>query len=190
MKTNPIRKFPRFLAHSALLVLALGYCSTGAQAGPVLQPIGPTPPGHYDKVTCGYLEVYSRTQQYQWGEGGYYYPHTPYWIYTADGKRLRTIGNNSDSIDETPEKVALTPGTYVVKAWSDDNGLVTVPVHVQLARTTRVHLEDGPDNNEVPARGEVIVGQVKVTKNQPAATQEKVAKKQSGPTQEKVATKD
>jgi hypothetical protein len=141
MKTTLLRKFLASLTVVGALVSALTCFSTSAQAGPVLPAVGPTPPGVYDKVTCGYLKVFSRTEQTQWGEGSYYYVHTAYWIYDSNGKR-RTIDNHDSVIDETPQKVELAPGRYVVKAWSDNDGLVTVPVIVKLARTTTVNLEE------------------------------------------------
>lgn len=142
MKSNLFQKFVSSLVQTGAFVLALACFMTQVHAGPVLPAVGPTPPGHYDKVSCGYLEVYSRTQEIQWGEGSYYYPHTSYWLYDSTGRKLRTVDNNSGSIDESPEKVELPPGTYTVKAWSDNDGLVTVPVIIKLARTTSVHLEE------------------------------------------------
>jgi hypothetical protein len=140
MKTNMLRSLLlNFTVAAALLVPAV--LTLPAHAGPVLPSVGPET--DYDKVTCGYLKVYSRTEQTQWGENTYYNVHTAYWIYNTAGKRLRTIANHDSSIDETPEKVSLTPGHYVVRAWSDDDGLVTVPVVVKLAETTSVHLESG-----------------------------------------------
>ena len=156
MKTNLLRKFLRSVIPTGALVLALIGFSSQAQGGPVLPAVGPTPPGHYDKVSCGYLEVFSRTQQMQWGEGSYYYPHTAYWLYNSDGKRIRTVGNNSDSIDESPEKVELPPGTYTVKAWSDNDGLVTVPVVIKLARTTSVHLDGGRQSASASADSHAV----------------------------------
>jgi len=148
MKTNLFHKFLSSLIMVGALVLALTCFSTQAQAGPVLPAVGPTPPGQYDKVSCGYLKVFSRTEQTQWGEGSYYYPHTSYWIYNSEGKKIRTVENHGSSIDEAPEKVELTPGTYTVKAWSDNDGLVTVPVIIKLARTTSLHLENGRESDK------------------------------------------
>lgn len=130
----------------ALIVAALT-TTLPLHAGPVLPEVGPTPPGAYPKISCGYLKVFSRTEQSQWGEGSYYYIHTAYWIYDASGKRIRTVSNHDSSIDEDPQKVELSPGRYVVKAWSDNDGLVTVPVVIKLARTTTVNLEEGRDQS-------------------------------------------
>ncbi len=173
MKTTMFPTFLSKLTMAGALALALSSFTTHAQAGAVLAPIGPT--NDNGKVTVGYLKVYSSTQETQWGEGSYYYPHTAYWIYDSTGKR-RTIDNHDSSIDGAPQTVSLVPGTYKVRAYSDDNGLVTVPVIIKLAQTTQVHLETGADNNERPA-GQVIVGQVKVVKTQAPASQEKVASK-------------
>ncbi len=143
MKTNLLPKFlPRVIQFSAL-VSAFVCLAGSAQAGPILPAVGPRPPGEYEKVSCGYLKVFSATQHSQWGEGSYYYPHTSYWIYDSTGRQVQTVENHGSSIDESPEKVELTPGIYTVKAWSDNDGLVTVPVVIKLARTTAVHLENG-----------------------------------------------
>jgi hypothetical protein len=154
MKTNLLSKFLFTVGVFALTLISF---PAAAHAGPVLPAVGPTPPGQYDKVTCGYLEVYSRTQEKEWGQGSYYYPHTPYWLYNSSGKKIRTVGNNSDGIDESPEKVELPPGIYTVKAWSDNDGLVTVPVVIKLARTTSVHLEDSRGSNEAASNSDKAV---------------------------------
>ncbi len=141
MKSNLLRSLLS-ITIAAVLTPALP-----SHAGPVLPEVGPRPPGDYPAVTCGYLKVFSRTEQSQWGEGSYYYIHTAYWIYDSTGKRIRTVSNHDSSIDEDPQKVELPPGHYVVKAWSDNDGLVTVPVVVKLARTTSVNLEEGHDES-------------------------------------------
>jgi len=149
MKTNLLRKFSSIFIQIGALVSALMCSSTLTHAGPVLPAVGPSPPGEYQKVSCGYLEVYSATEESSpagVSDGDDYYPHTAYWIYNASGKRIRTVQNHGIQPEDTgPEKVELTPGTYVVKAWSDKDGLVTVPVVIKLARTTTVHLENGTE---------------------------------------------
>jgi hypothetical protein len=149
MKTNLLSSFSFSLIQVGALVSALICCAIQAQAGPVLPAVGPNPPGEYQKVSCGYLEVYSATEESSpagVSDGDDYYPHTPYWLYNATGKRIRTVQNHGISPEEEgPEKVELTPGTYFVKAWSDKDGLVTVPVVIKLARTTTVHLENGTE---------------------------------------------
>jgi hypothetical protein len=89
----------------------------------------------------GYLEVFSSTESYQWGEGSVYYPHTGYRIFDASGKAVRWIDNNSASSDEQPEKVELPSGTYTVWAQSDRKGYVLEKVVIQPFRVTTVQLE-------------------------------------------------
>ena len=149
MKSNLLRSCLCYSTTVVIALLASTLISTPAHAGPVLAPVGPTPPGVYDKVTVGYLRVFSRTEQTQWGEGSYYNVHSAYWIYDSTGKRIKTVQNHSDQTDETPEKVELAPGTYTVKAWSDNDGLVAVPVVIKLARTTNVRLEEGSQKQAI-----------------------------------------
>ncbi|MEJ0000624.1 MAG: hypothetical protein WDO13_16560 [Verrucomicrobiota bacterium] len=122
-------------------MLAPAFLSLPAHAGPLLPAVGPDT--HTDKVSTGYLRVYSRTEQTQWGENTYYNVHSAYWIYNHAGQQIKTVANHDTSIDESPATVSLTPGSYFVKAWSDDDGLVTVPVIIKLAQTTTVRLEAG-----------------------------------------------
>lgn len=141
MKSNIFRSLLQKLFVAVGVGLTTALFAVPAIAGPVLPTVGPDT--HSDQVSCGYLKVYSRTEQTQWGENSYYYPHTAYWIYNSAGKRIKTVANHDTSIDESPSKVSLTPGKYLVKAWSENSGLVTVPVIIKLAQTTTVHLESG-----------------------------------------------
>jgi hypothetical protein len=148
MKTNLLRSLQSVFIQVGALVMALTWFSSQAQAGTTLPPVGPTPPGVYDKVSCGYLEVFSATQESQWGEGSTYYPHTGYRIYNSSGKMVKWVENHNTSIDEAPQKVELTPGTYTVWALSDKDGYVNVPVVIKLAQVTKVHLENGRDSDK------------------------------------------
>ena len=156
MKTNHLRSLLHSFILTVAAVTASVFIAAPAHAGPVLPTVGPE--SQSDGVTCGYLKVYSRTEQTQWGENTYYYPHTAYWIYNSAGARIKTVANHDTSIDESPTKVELTPGHYVVKAWSDDAGLVTVPVIIKLAETTKVHLESGSQETSGASGGHVTVG--------------------------------
>jgi hypothetical protein len=146
MKSILLRSLLSSSLRASVLGLALIGLSTTTQAGPVLAPVGPRPLGEYEKATCGYLKVYSATEANApsaISDGDQYYPHSAYWIYNAAGKRIRTVQNHGDFPIEGPDQVALNPGTYTVRAWSDSDGLVTVPVIIKVAQTTSVHLEDG-----------------------------------------------
>src|ERR1700683_1211609 len=100
MKTNLLRILQFTAVQAGVILLTLTGFSTQAHAGNVLPAVGPQPPGVYDKVSCGYLEVFSTTQESQWGEGSYYYPHTGYRIYDASGKLLKWVENHNLNTDE------------------------------------------------------------------------------------------
>jgi len=93
------------------------------------------------KDPVGYLTVFSSTEQTQWGDGAYYYVHTGYRIFNASGKAVKWVNNHDDTADETPAKVELAPGKYLIRAQSDKNGYVTIPVVIKLDHTTAVRLE-------------------------------------------------
>jgi hypothetical protein len=124
-----------------LLLLSCFLLQGQATAGVTHPAAGPTDPGQNDKVSVGYLTVFSSTQEAQWGEGSFYYPHTGYRIYDANGKSVKWVDNHNTSIDEAPQKVELAPGAYTVWAQSDKDGYVKLPVVIKLARRTVVHLE-------------------------------------------------
>jgi hypothetical protein len=125
----------------------LGCISTLALGQVQLPAVGPRPSGFYEGVSCGYLKVFSATEEHQWGEGSYYYPHTSYRITDANGKTIKRVENHQTDIDESPETVELAPGTYTVIAQSENDGLVRVPVVIKRARTTALHLEKGRESD-------------------------------------------
>jgi hypothetical protein len=146
MKTNLLQKFLSSFFQVGALVLALICISTQAHAGPVLAAVGPDTPDPDDHpITCGYLEVFSATERSDSinNEDVNFNPHSAYWIYDTTGKRIKTVQNHGTSPEEGPATVELKPGTYTVRAYADNKGLVTVPVIIKLARTTSVHLDRG-----------------------------------------------
>jgi hypothetical protein len=52
-----------------LLLLACFFLQGQAKAGVTLPTVGPTDPGQNDKVSVGYLTVFSSTEQTPWGDG-------------------------------------------------------------------------------------------------------------------------
>jgi hypothetical protein len=102
---------------------------------PVYPTVGPSEPEH-----VGYLVVYSATEPYEDGEI-MYYTHTDYDLYSSRGVFLKRIRNSIEREDETPERVPLAPGRYLVQAESETDGIVRVPVVIDNGRTTVVNLE-------------------------------------------------
>ena len=106
-----------------------------------LAPVGPGPfvNGAYVNGK-GDLEVYTEPEEY-YEDDLSFFPHTDYEIYTMEGRHLRHVWNHQNHEDEHPAVVTLSPGQYVVKAWADCYGLVTVPVVIKPNETTRVILQ-------------------------------------------------
>ena len=104
----------------------------------LLQPTSAAP---VDQTSPGYLQVFSSTEQTQWGEGSYYNVHTSYRVFDANGRPSKFVANHDGATDEDPTKVELAPGTYTVFAESDKAGMVKTQVVVKPYQTTAVHLE-------------------------------------------------
>jgi hypothetical protein len=117
-----------------LISLTAGSCFAGPM--PILPTVGPSEPEH-----IGYLIVYSATEASNDGDV-MYYTHTDYELYSARGVFLKKIRNSIVKGDETPERVPLAPGRYLVEAQSEADGIVRVPVVVADGRTTVVNLEN------------------------------------------------
>ncbi len=137
-------------------------------ASPIVvnQPIGPKPAWPHQGPVQGYLAVYSATEEKQDGENTYFYPHSGYDIYTADGKHLQRVSNHISNRDEDPEKVELPAGTYKVKAWSENDGLMMMTVIIKGGQTTTLDLdsknsgksENLASNNAVKSPSGTVIG--------------------------------
>jgi hypothetical protein len=127
---------------SCIAVLAgvlLGGCATPPPATKVaLEPIGPRLAGP-SRGREGFLRVYSATTDEQSGQIPYKV-HTPYWVYTEDGQKLRSIPNHVGVADQAPMTIWLPPGRYQVLARADGLGLITAPVVIMGGMMTEVHL--------------------------------------------------
>jgi hypothetical protein len=128
---------PRLKAQTAITLLLLGIagCRCLAEPMPVYPTVGPAEPEN-----VGFLVVYSATEPYEDGEL-MFYTHTDYDLYSSRGVFLKRIRNSIVKGDETPEKVPLPPGHYLVQAESETDGIVRVPVIIAYGRTTIVNLE-------------------------------------------------
>jgi hypothetical protein len=110
---------------SMLLIAQLALCFGGptvAQAGQAELP-------------QGYLLVYSATDQFDDG-GTFYYPHSPYSIYMADGKFFKNVENHISRSDEIPELVTLPAGSYTILLRSENRGYIRLPIVIRTGRRT------------------------------------------------------
>jgi hypothetical protein len=99
-------------------------------------------PGAYGPfgVRPGYLQVFTATRAVNDG-GIVYYPHTPYSVYGAAGKKAASCLNHAGADDQVPFMVQLAPGNYEVYAEAAGLGRVKVPIVIQRGRLTQVFLE-------------------------------------------------
>jgi hypothetical protein len=119
--------------------------------GLVLDPVGP-PIAHLVVAgASGWLVVFSALDvnaPYPAGDD-YRQRYTDYEIYSADGKPLKTVRNDTWGSFDEPTKVELPAGAYRIVARANRYGRVTVPVVIVPGNVTEVHLEGGapwPDN--------------------------------------------
>ena len=103
---------------------------------------GPVRPGNLDyrtELPRGYLKVYSATDEFNDGDA-WYFPHSPYAIYTIGGKLFKNVTNQRSPADEIPEVVALPVGTYAVVARSARDGYGRVLVVIKEGQQTILDL--------------------------------------------------
>lgn len=67
--------------------------------------------------------------------------HSAYTLSSEDGAWAKKISNRRNNFEDTPESVALPPGTYKVAARAARVGKIVVPVVVRAGETTTVYLD-------------------------------------------------
>ncbi len=137
-----IMRIPTFLA-SLTLVLLLASCAWQ----PIrLASVGPPPVAARQigsQVGKGQLQVFTETEEYEYGKDVPYFPHSDYHIYTLDGKHLKRIWNSQNHEDEAPAVVDLPAGTYLINAQAEFCGEVLIPVVIKPHTLTPVILQPG-----------------------------------------------
>jgi hypothetical protein len=123
-----------------LLIVQLAFWFGGpilAKAGQRDSSTGPIQPKFNDQAELrqGYLLVFSATDQFDDG-GTFYYPHSSYSIYTADGKYFKNIENHISRSDEIPTLVTLPAGSYTVEVRSEVHGYIRLPIVITARRRT------------------------------------------------------
>jgi len=132
---------------AALLIVPLALCLSGSTAAQAAgdNPLSPGPvrPGNLDyriELPQGYLKVYSATDRFKDGDARYF-PHSPYAIYTTDGRLFENVKNKRFANDEVPEVVALPVGTYVVVARSERGGYAGMRVVIKEGQQAILDLD-------------------------------------------------
>ena len=126
------------LALPALLFFSS--CAGTPPTAAVLAPVHPAPVVPTAR-RLGYLVVYTAIIEPDINPDTMFYPHTGYAIYDSHGAYYQTVRNHVGAWDETPYTVTLPPGHYTVKAESQDENDVQVPVIIEGGRTTVVDLQ-------------------------------------------------
>ena len=85
----------------------------------------------------GFLKVFSSKEEQADGDKTVKYVHTPYDIRAADGTKVKMVKNSSD----TPDKISLPPGDYIIAAQSEQKGPVRIPVTIKSRQTTQIGLD-------------------------------------------------
>lgn len=132
-----------------MLILAMAVwsgCATGNNEF-ALDPVGPSQgQPSVAKATNGTLLVYSAFKRN--ADFGSRDPNSPeysdYKIFTADGKLLKKVHNNSGTILQQAVPVGLSPGKYHVMAHANGYArYVVIPIVILAGETTILHLEGG-----------------------------------------------
>ena len=125
-----------------------------------LGEVGPRPTLAAQPSGDGFLQVYSAREQepidvnedeFRWdddfGKNAFLHDpaHTSYSIYSADGRLLQQVHNNTSLNDPNPTPVGLAPGLYRIEATAEDyydvTSTVTIPVLIESGLTTSIHLD-------------------------------------------------
>lgn len=132
-----------FLAGCLGLALAglLGGCAGQDVNQLTLDTVGPIEGGYIGRrgTARGFLQVFSATTPVNDG-GIVYNVHTPYSIYTPEGRHFKGVVNHVGPDDQKPMTVELPPGRYQVYAQVQGFGQVKVPVVIDSMRLTLVYL--------------------------------------------------
>lgn len=123
-----------------LLIAQLALCFGGPTVAQAGQRDSSTGSIHAElsgqpELRQGYLLVYSATDQFDDG-GTFYYPHSRYSIYMADGKFFKNVENHISRSDEIPELVTLPAGSYTILLRSANRGYVRLPIVIRTGRRT------------------------------------------------------
>lgn len=129
----------RLVAVAGLAAVLAG-CG-GPRGKLVLDTVGPQSPRGSVSRGTGQLQVYSATEQRDSG-GIVNALHTPYWVYSTNGAKVRAVQNHVGHTDPAPMRILLPAGEYRIIARAARYGLVTIPTIIEGNRLTQIFLDD------------------------------------------------
>lgn len=143
-KERQMRRSPHFLLVGAACVFV--GCVHYQE---VLEPVGPAPTVPVHAPAQGFLRVYTPTERYN-DSDVYYYLHQDFRIYSLNGHLVEYVRNADSNRDETPALTPLPVGTYKIRSWTRRSGIATIPVVIELGRTTDVYLDGSFEGSGAP----------------------------------------
>ncbi len=130
----------RYPAALFLTILSLFASCALTQKPVLLEPIGPGPATPAASAPAGFLKVDTTVKCYPY-DRQFYYAHTAYGVYDADGHRVRSVQNEASFHSSEAALVTLPAGSYNIMGWADGYELVKVPVVIKSGLLTEVNLE-------------------------------------------------
>ena len=133
---------------SIVMGTGVALVAAGCSSTPVaLAPVGPNPARIERMTPTGELQVFSRLDeesdnQNQGSTDPVWYQHADYRLLDANGRLVDRVDNTVGHFEQSPRRVVLPPGLYLVRAPAKDYLQVEVPVTIKRGRLTRVHLDD------------------------------------------------
>ena len=127
------------------MALLLTGCAT-SHNGTVLDSVGPDPASNVNPAASnGTLLVYSAYEvNADFNSRDAHRPeYSDYRILTGDGRVQQVVHNNTETILQRPNQVALPAGNYRVVAKANGYGVLTIPITIKAGETTFVHLQGG-----------------------------------------------
>lgn len=141
-----------------LFVVTAMWAGSTVRGDTVLAPVGPAAaegPRHWGKLivysAVAPSEPSAAGSVFDWEETRF--PHTDYTIYRPDGTLYRKVINSFGPHDERAKDVILPSGKYNVRAKSQKEGWVIVPVTISDGKLTVVKLTDSSDAPRGPIMG-------------------------------------
>ncbi len=97
-----------------------------------------------EDAPTGTLIVSTHTIPYYDG-GIYYYPHQPYEILDREGRMVRRVRNHTGENDESPTRVELAPGTYLIRTRISAGEIVEFLAEIERGRVTELDVTTAAD---------------------------------------------
>lgn len=143
----------------SVICVAGGMCGCVSHHSPIeLMAVGPWTPAAQEPASVGSLVVYSALNTTPSPYDFEQLHHSDYEIRIANGQLVRRVANRLGLFGSDPATVELTPGRYTVIARaSGRRRSVSVPVVIETAKSTFVHLDDSePPGAKRAAAAQVV----------------------------------